>query len=63
LADRLALSEAAAQHLLESLGYEPAEHGGMELRIGRDAMRKRDTWIFGESWRDHETFDEDDLDD
>lgn len=61
LADRLSLSEAAARRLLASLGYEPGADDAMELRISPEAMRSRDTWIYGESWPHHEVFSEDDI--
>ena len=50
LASRLAVSEKAAISLLTSLGYEEGTDDSMELRIGREAMHARDTWIHGESF-------------
>ena len=59
LAERLSLSEPAARRLLAALGYEPGGDDVMELRIGPEATRSRDTWIYGENWPDHQMLDED----
>lgn len=59
LAERLALSEAAAQSLLTALGYEPGQYDAMELKSTLGALRARDKWIGSEISDYHVSVQED----